>query len=90
MGVSTEYLVNFKKLEEVAKEYSLELIKINIFDEYFIGKTVKFTEVKKSIISFEDIHESGKWKHRPENREITEQELEINNLYSAFIFKKVN
>ena len=90
MGVSTEYLVNFKKLEEVAKDYSLELIKVNLFDDYSLGKTVKFTEVKKSVISFEDIHELGKWKHRPENREITEPELEINKLYSAFIFKKVN
>ena len=88
IGLSTEYLVNFKTLEEVAATVGLVPVKLNIFEEYQ-GKQKEFTEIKKNTISFDDILKLGKWKPRPGSRNLTEEEKELNKLYTTFVFTKV-
>lgn len=87
MGMSTEYLVNFKKLEEVAEEFKLRPVKLNFFEEYTLGKQKMYTETKKYPMSFTEIHNLGKWK--PKSRDITQEELELNGLYKTFVFQKI-
>jgi hypothetical protein len=89
IGVSTEYLVNFKVLEEVASEFGLVPVKLNIFDEYNVGKDKNFAEIKKNIIPFDDILKMGKWKPKPDSRPLTPEEKELNGLYTTFVFMKV-
>jgi len=87
IGVSTEYLVNFKVLEEVAAEYNLVPVKLNLFEEYNQGKDKLFVEQKKNTIQFGDILKLGKWK--PKTKEISKEEKELNNLYTTFAFTKI-
>ena len=60
MGVSTEYLVNFQVLEDLAKEYKLTPVKLNFFEDYKMGKTTKYTELKSNVMSFDTIYDLDK------------------------------
>ena len=88
IGVSTEYLVNFKVLEEVASEFGLVPVKLNLFDEYNVGKDKNFAEIKKNIIPFDNILKMDKWKPKPDSRALTPEEKELNELYTTFVFMK--
>jgi len=87
IGISTEYLVNFKVLEDVAQEFGLVPVKLNLFEEYFQGKQKMFVETKKNTIHFNDILKLNNWK--PKSKELTKQEKELNSLYTTFAFKKI-
>jgi hypothetical protein len=88
IGVSTEYLVNFKALEAVAGEFGLAPVKLNIFEEYSMGDKKKgYVELKKNLIPFADILKLGIWK--PKEHELSPKEKELNKLYTTFIFQKV-
>ena len=87
IGVSTEYLVNFKTLEEMAAEYGLVPVKLNLFEDYNQGKEKMFVEIKKNIIPFNDIHKLGKW--TPKTKQLSKEEKELNSLYTTFVFTKV-
>jgi len=80
MGVSTEYLVDFKELNRVAAEVGLLPVKLNFFESY--GKKV-YTNMSSNIISFEDIYEL--YREKPP---LTPGEIELNKLYSSFVFMK--
>jgi len=88
MGVSTEYLVNFKKLEEIAQTVGLVPVKLNFFEEYQSEGKKQFVETKSNTISFETIYKMGKWKPKNGNY-LSDEEKELNGLYSTFVFKKV-
>jgi hypothetical protein len=85
IGLSTEYLVNFKTLEEVAATVGLVPVKLNIFEDYNsyesksqkVGKQKGFTEIKKNTIPFDDILKMGKWKPKPDSRPLTPEEKEV-------------
>lgn len=87
IGVSTEYLVNFKALTEIAKEYNLAPVNLNLFEDYNQGKEKMFVEIKTNIISFTDILKLGKWS--PKTKPLSKEEKELNGLYSTFIFTKI-
>ena len=88
IGISTEYLVNFKKLEEIANEFGLIPVKLNFFEDYQMSKFKRFTETKKVNNSFEDIYTIGKWTPKQDSRVLSPEEYQLNNLYSTFVFQK--
>jgi len=88
MGISTEYLVNFKKLEEIAQTVGLVPVKLNFFEDYRSEGKKQFTEIKSNTISFETIYNTSKWKPKNGNY-LSDEEKELNGLYSTFVFKKV-
>jgi mRNA (guanine-N7-)-methyltransferase len=79
---STEYLVNFDTLNNIAREYSLEPVNINFFEKTQEG----YSNSIGNIISFEEIYKLNKWK--PKNEPITLDELQISFLNTAFVFQK--
>jgi len=90
IGLSTEYLVNFKILEQVAATVGLVPLRLNFFEEYpLTGKKKGFVEIKKNHLQFDEILELGKWQPKPGSRNLTDEELELNGLYSTFAFIKV-
>ena len=80
MGISTEYLVDFKELTRVAAQVGLIPVKLNFFESY--GKKV-YTNMSSNIISFEDIYEL--YREKPP---LTPEETELNKLYSTFVYIK--
>jgi len=38
---------------------------------------------------YDDILKLNKWKPKPGSRELTDEEKELNSLYTTFIFKKI-
>ena len=90
IGLSIEYLVNFKVLEEVAATVGLVPLRLNFFEEYILTDKKKgFVEIKKNHLQFDNILELGKWRPKPGSRDLTEEEQELNSLYSTFAFVKV-
>lgn len=89
IGLSTEYLVNFKVLEEVAASVGLVPVKLNLFEEYTLTKQKMFTEIKKNTIPFDDILKLRKWTPKPDSRDLTPEEQQLNRLYTTFVFTKV-
>ena len=87
IGLSTEYLVDFKELERVAATVGLVPVKLNLFEEYTLSKQKTFTEIKKITIPFDDILKLGKW--TPKSKDLTEEEKELNSLYTTFVFTKI-
>ena len=87
IGLSTEYLVDFKELERVAATVGLIPVKLNFFEEYNGSKQKMFTEIKNNTISFETILNLGKWK--PKSKDLTDEEKELNGLYTTFVFQKI-
>ena len=80
MGISTEYLVDFKELNTVAESVGLIPVKLNFFESY--DKKV-YTNLSTNIISFEEIYELYKGKPK-----LTPAEIELNKLYNVFVFMK--
>jgi mRNA (guanine-N7-)-methyltransferase len=89
IGLSTEYLVNFKVLEEVAATVGLVPVRLNFFEEYQQQGKKAFTEIKNYNIAFDDILKLGKWSPKSDSRDLTPQEHELNRLYSTFVFTKI-
>lgn len=87
IGVSTEYLVNFKVLEELAASYGLIPVKLNLFEDYNEGKDKMFVETKKNTIPFNTILKLGKW--TPKTKDLSKEEKELNSLYTTFVFTKI-
>ena len=85
LGESVEYLVNMPVLIEMAKEYRLQPVFINLFqkrdNEYVTIRTVGDT--RRQFLSFEEIFNFGE-------NPLNEEEIVINSLYTTFIFKKTN
>jgi len=79
---STEYLVNFDTLNNIAKDYLLEPVNINFFEKTQEG----YTNFSGNIISFEEIYSLNKW--TPKNQPISNDELQISFLNSTFVFRK--
>jgi mRNA (guanine-N7-)-methyltransferase len=79
MGESMEYLVNLEVLKQIANEYNLKPVYLNIF-EPIPGKRNQYTS-SVDFINFKEIHELKK-------PNISEDELVINNLYTTFILIK--
>ena len=89
IGLSTEYLVNFKVLEELAATVGLVPVRLNFFEEYQQQGKKAFTEIKNYNINFDDILKLGKWSPKTDSRDLTPQEQELNGLYSTFVFTKI-
>jgi mRNA (guanine-N7-)-methyltransferase len=90
IGLSTEYLVNFKILEQVAATVGLMPLKLNFFEEYSLNLKKKgFVETKYNTIPFSDILKLGKWEPKRDSRELTPEEIELNSLYTTFAFIKI-
>lgn len=90
MGLSTEYLVNFKVLEELAATVGLKPLNLNFFEEYPLpDKRKGFVELKKNTIPFNDILKLGKWTPKQDSRFLTQEEQELNSLYTTFAFIKL-
>jgi mRNA (guanine-N7-)-methyltransferase len=88
IGLSTEYLVNFKVLEEVASTVGLVPLRLNLFEEYALTSKKKgFVEIRTNTISFNDILQLGKW--QPKQKDLSELEKELNGLYTTFAFIKI-
>jgi len=84
--VSEEYLTDFKVLNLIAREYSLEPVNLNFFEPYFVNDKKIYTNISSNIMSFEDIYRLMKW--NSENN-ITPEQLELSFLNSAFVFRKI-
>jgi mRNA (guanine-N7-)-methyltransferase len=74
MGESTEYLVNCTVLKQIAAEYNLLPVYINLFEN-------KYT-THSDFVSFEEIYTLL-------NKQLSQNEIIINNLYTTFIFVKI-
>jgi len=81
---SIEYLVDFNKLNTLAAEYSLEPVKINFFEK-IIGSNA-YSSSRSNVMSFEEVYSMNLW--TPREKEITNDELQISFLNSAFVFRK--
>ena len=89
IGLSTEYLVNFKTLEQVAASVGLAPLKIDFFEEYNSSSKKNFVEIKKNTIPFDQILKMGKWQPKQGSRALTAEEKELNELYTTFAFIKL-
>ena len=99
--VSEEYLTDFKVLNLIAREYSLEPVNLNFFEPYFVNDKKIYTNISSNIMSFEDIYRLMRWNpeipggsrnpRNPRNSEniITPEQLELSFLNSAFVFRKI-
>jgi len=96
--ISEEYLTDFKILNLIAKQYSLEPVNLNFFEPYFVNGKKTYTNIPSNIISFEDIYRLMRWNpegsrnpQNPQNPEniITPEQLELSFLNSAFVFRKI-
>jgi mRNA (guanine-N7-)-methyltransferase len=85
MGTSTEYLVNQKEFVEVAKKYNLVPDK-NFFEPYKMENKTEYTNSVSPFVSFTEILKL--WKPKPGNPYMNEDELQLNSLYTTFVFKK--
>ena len=88
MGPSTEYIVDFEELQRVASEHSLVPFNKNIFEPYTSNNKTDYP-IGSNITSFDNIYKLGKWEPKKGSRPINQDELELNGLYSSFIFQKV-
>jgi mRNA (guanine-N7-)-methyltransferase len=85
MGPSTEFLVDFKELERVAANYNLVPFNKNVFEPYTSAGKTEYPN-SSNIILFENLLEF--WEPKKGSRSITKDELELNGMYSSFIFQK--
>lgn len=89
LGISTEYIVDFKVLNEIAKEYSLVPENINFFEKWSpTGKKKEYTNRTNNIIQFQEIFETNKWSSYKDSV-ISREELELSFLNSTFCFRKI-
>ena len=101
--ISEEYLTDFKILNLIAKQYSLEPVDLNFFEPYYVNGKKTYTKNDTNIMSFEDIYRLMRWNpgvpgvpggsQNPQNPEgsqnITPEQLELSFLNSAFVFRKI-
>ena len=90
--ISEEYLTDFKILNLIAKQYSLEPVDLNFFEPYFVNGKKTYTNIPNNIMSFEEIYRLMRWNpQNPQNPEniITPEQLELSFLNSAFVFRKI-
>jgi len=92
--ISEEYLTDFKILNLIAKQYSLEPVNLNFFEPYFVNGKKTYTNIPSNIISFEDIYRLMRWNPEVPSgsqnpRNITPEQLELSFLNSAFVFRKI-
>ena len=85
MGPSTEYIVDFEELTRMAEEHGLVPFNKNVFEPYTSGGKTEYP-ASSNIISFDSILKL--WQPKKTTRPITPEELELNGLYSTFIFQK--
>jgi mRNA (guanine-N7-)-methyltransferase len=85
-GVSTEYLVELNELVRVADIHKLKPVNKNMFESYILNKKIEYSN-NGPFVSFESLLRF--WNPKPGTRHITPGELELNNLYTTFIFQKV-
>ena len=85
MGPSTEYIVDFEELTRVAKENGLVPFNKNVFEPYTSNGKTEYP-ASPNVISFDSIFKF--WEPKKGGRPITPDELELNKLYSTFIFQK--
>jgi len=83
MGESTEYLVDIPELIKVASMYNFQPVFLNFF-ESVPGKKGVYSK-SEHFISFQEIYERNFL-----NLPLTQEEMVINNLYTTFVFKKIN
>jgi len=87
--VSEEYLTDFKILNLIAREYSLEPVNLNFFEPYFVNDKKTYTNIPSNIMSFEDIYRLMRWNPQNSENNITPEQLELSFLNSAFVFRKI-
>jgi mRNA (guanine-N7-)-methyltransferase len=95
-GVSTEYAVNFKQLNELCLGYNLHPVTENYFEQYTdstgnirYAKTTSILDRERklsNVFNFSDLLRF--WTPKPGNGTLNADELKLNDLYSAFIFRK--
>jgi len=85
VGASTEYLVDFDELTKICAKYSIFPVNKNFFESYKVGNKTEYT-IGPNVLPFTDILGIGKWKSKI--KEMTNEELQLNDLYSTFIFIK--
>ena len=86
MGPSTEFLVDFKELERLGLGYNLVPFNKNVFEPYTSGGKTEYPN-NSNIILFENV--ISHWEPKKGTRPISPDELELNGLYSTFIFQKM-
>jgi mRNA (guanine-N7-)-methyltransferase len=86
MGPSTEYVVDSEELIRVAESYNLVPFNKNVFESYTLSGKNEYPN-SSNIISFDSIFKF--WEPKKGTRTITPDELELNKLYSTFIFQKI-
>jgi hypothetical protein len=87
--VSEEYLTDFKILNLIAREYSLEPVNLNFFEPYFVNDKKIYTNIPSNIMTFEDIYRLMRWNPQNSENNITPEQLELSFLNSAFVFRKI-
>ena len=88
---STEYLVDFQKLNEIALEYSLVPFTQNFFESYKSeGNNTNFAEIRNcklpNVQPFDEI--LPRWIPQKGTPSLNENEMELNSLYCTFVYQK--
>jgi mRNA (guanine-N7-)-methyltransferase len=86
-GKSEEYLVDKEEFVKIMNQYGFSPVNLNIFEKYKNdnGKET-MTRLFEPFIPFEKIVKF--WTPKDASRKMTPEELELNSLYTTFIFKK--
>ncbi len=97
-GISTEYLVDFQQLVELCAQVNLVPVTENYFETYLdqdgnlqFAKTSSILDKTKKLSNVYDFTDIiRKWRQiKPGEEPLNNDELRLNDLYSAFVFKKV-
>ena len=87
MGVSTEYMVDTHELIKVAEKYHFKPVFLNFFekvpDKNMYTRLDMIRNRPLDFMNFEEIYSFYP------NQDLTQEELEVNSLYTTFIFVKV-
>jgi len=85
IGESLEYLVYFEKLIKIASEYNLQPVYLNFFERIKNNEYTRTDYPIPHFVSFEEIYKLVNFK-----KQLNPNEIEINNLYSTFVFIKIS
>jgi hypothetical protein len=86
MGPSVEYLVDKEELVKVCGQNGLSPLSLNMIESYTSESKIKYATLPTNEIPFESVVRL--WKPKKDSRPITEEERELNDLYTAFLFIK--
>jgi len=86
MGVSNEYLVDLSELTRLAGIHKLTPVNKNIFESYQVNGRTEYSKTDTPFVSFTSLVHF--WKPKQGTRAITPEELELNDLYTTFVFQK--